>query len=185
VDGPLQVEARIDQNAQLSQQLTLWNQQGSRVRRGSLIVIPIGRALLYAKPIYLQAERSPMPQLRMVVLALQEQLGFGPTFDAAMTSLFGEGARQMGPSAVEGSGSALGMLEPGLGAGLAAPAPVGAGLAAGATVPPPGVQALIDQAVRDITDYQRLTAAGKLGEAGLRLESLKKTLDQLKSEKSK
>src|SRR5271167_3622314 len=70
VDGPLQIEARIDQNAQLSGQLTLWNQQGSHVRRGALLVIPIGRALLYAEPIYLQAERSPMPELRLVVLAL-------------------------------------------------------------------------------------------------------------------
>src|SRR5262249_35896972 len=61
VDGPLQVEARIDQNPQLSAQLSLWNQQGSHVRRGGLLVIPIGRALLYAEPIYLQAERSPMP----------------------------------------------------------------------------------------------------------------------------
>ena len=52
VDGPLQIEARIDQNAQLSGQLTLWNQQGSHVRRGALLVIPIGRALLYAEPIY-------------------------------------------------------------------------------------------------------------------------------------
>src|SRR5438876_5112264 len=57
VDGPLQIEARIDQNAQLSGQLTLWNQQGSHVRRGALLVIPSGRALLYAEPIYLQAER--------------------------------------------------------------------------------------------------------------------------------
>src|SRR4029077_16783987 len=73
VDGPLQIEARIDQNPQLSGQLTLWNQQGSRVRRGSLIVIPVGRALLYAEPIYLQAERSPMPELRIVVLALQDR----------------------------------------------------------------------------------------------------------------
>jgi uncharacterized membrane protein (UPF0182 family) len=64
VDGPLQVEARIDQNPQLSAQLSLWNQQGSKVLRGALIVIPIGRALLYAEPLYLQAERSPMPQLR-------------------------------------------------------------------------------------------------------------------------
>ncbi|HEU5335812.1 MAG TPA: UPF0182 family protein, partial [Terriglobales bacterium] len=55
VDGPLQIEARIDQNAQLSGQLTLWNQQGSHVRRGNLLVIPTGRALLYAEPIYLQA----------------------------------------------------------------------------------------------------------------------------------
>ena len=89
VDGPLQIEARIDQNAQLSGQLTLWNQQGSHVRRGSLLVIPSGRALLYAEPIYLQAERSPMPELRLVVLALQDRLAYGPTFEAALTSLFG------------------------------------------------------------------------------------------------
>src|SRR5436309_5518108 len=92
VDGPLQVEARIDQNAQLSGQLSLWNQQGSHVRRGSLIVIPVGRALLYAEAIYLQAERSPMPELRLVVLALQDRLAYAPTFEAAMTGLFGGGA---------------------------------------------------------------------------------------------
>src|SRR6201998_1007079 len=89
VDGPLQIEARIDQNAQLSGQLTLWNQQGSHVRRGTLLVIPCGHALLYAEPIYLQAERSPMPELRLVVLALQDRLAYGPTFDSAMRSLFG------------------------------------------------------------------------------------------------
>src|ERR1700685_3025822 len=89
VDGPLQIEARIDQNAQLSGQLTLWNQQGSHVRRGALLVIPTGRALLYAEPIYLQAERSPMPELRLVVLALQDRLAYGPTFDSAMRALFG------------------------------------------------------------------------------------------------
>jgi len=82
IDGPLQIEARIDQNAQLSGQLTLWNQQGSHVRRGSLIVIPIGRALLYAEPIYLQAEHSPMPELRLVVLAVQDRLAYGPTFES-------------------------------------------------------------------------------------------------------
>ena len=91
VDGPLQVEARIDQNAQLSGQLSLWNQQGSHVRRGGLLVIPVGRALLYAEPIYLQAERSPMPELRLVVLALQDRLAYGPTFEVAMAALFGNG----------------------------------------------------------------------------------------------
>jgi uncharacterized membrane protein (UPF0182 family) len=88
VDGPLQIEARIDQNAQLSGQLTLWNQQGSHERRGALLVIPCGRALLYAEPIYLQAERSPMPELRLVVLALQDRLAYGPTFELAMAALF-------------------------------------------------------------------------------------------------
>ena len=57
--------------------------------RGSLIVIPVGRALLYAEPIYLQAERSPMPELRLVVLALQDRLAYGPTFEAALAALFG------------------------------------------------------------------------------------------------
>jgi uncharacterized protein len=52
-------------------------------------VIPTGRALLYAEPIYLQAERSPMPELRLVVLALQDRLAYGPTFESAMASLFG------------------------------------------------------------------------------------------------
>ena len=95
VDGPLQIEARIDQNAQLSGQLSLWNQQGSRVRRGALIVIPVGRALLYAEAIYLQAERSPMPELRLVVLALQDRLAYGPTFESAMAGLFGGAASSL------------------------------------------------------------------------------------------
>src|ERR1700760_3776856 len=88
IDGPQQVEARIDQNAQLSGQLTLWNQQGSHVLRGSLLVIPSGKALLYAEPIYLRAQQSPMPELRLVVLALQDRLAYGPTFQAALASLY-------------------------------------------------------------------------------------------------
>jgi hypothetical protein len=162
VDGPLQVEARIDQNPQLSSQLTLWNQQGSRVRRGSLIVIPIGRALLFAKPIYLQAERSPMPQLRLVVLALQDQLGHGPTFEAAMASLFGEGAGRM--TTADGGGVSAGAVPaPGAGSGAGpAGAPPGSGAPSGAVALTPGAQALIDQAARDLADYQRLTAEGKL-----------------------
>ena len=99
IDGPLQIEARIDQNAQLSGQLTLWNQQGSHVRRGSLIVIPIGRALLYAEPIYLQANRSPMPELRLVVLAVQDRLAYGPTFESAMAALFGGAASTLSAQA--------------------------------------------------------------------------------------
>src|SRR5258707_6168614 len=99
VDGPLQIEARIDQNAQLSGQLTLWNQQGSHVRRGALLVIPTGRALLYAEPIYLQAERSPMPELRLVVLALQDRLAYRPTFESAMAALFGGAVSSMSPAA--------------------------------------------------------------------------------------
>src|SRR6202008_3357833 len=100
IDGPLQVEARIDQNAQLSGQLTLWNQQGSHVRRGALLVIPIGKALLYAEPIYLQAERSPMPELRLVVLALQDRRAYGPTFESALASLCGGAVSSMSSAPV-------------------------------------------------------------------------------------
>src|SRR5204863_8476909 len=97
IDGPLQIEARIDQNAQLSGQVTLWNQQGSRLIRGHLLVIPIGRSLMFVEPVYLQAERSPMPELRLVVLATQERLGYGQSFDEAMTNLFGEGVKTTAP----------------------------------------------------------------------------------------
>jgi uncharacterized membrane protein (UPF0182 family) len=165
VDGPLQIEARIDQNAQLSGQLTLWNQQGSHVRRGALLVIPIGKALLYAEPIYLQAERSPMPELRLVVLALQDRLAYGPTFESALASLFG--------------GSVSSLTATGAAPNQAAPAEVRkAGTSAGAQ-PAADLNALIAEAAKDLSDYQRLTADGKLGEAGQKLEELKRTLDKL------
>jgi hypothetical protein len=161
VDGPLQIEARIDQNAQLSGQLTLWNQQGSHVRRGTLLVIPCGQALLYAEPIYLQAERSPMPELRLVVLALQDRLAYGPTFESAMMSLFGGATSSMSVAA--------GAPEP----AQRAPA------ATAARQPATDLQTLITEAARNLADYQRLTAEGKLGEAGQKLEQLKRALDQL------
>jgi uncharacterized membrane protein (UPF0182 family) len=161
VDGPLQIEARIDQNAQLSGQLTLWNQQGSHVRRGALLVIPTGKALLYAEPIYLQAERSPMPELRLVVLAVQDRLAYGPTFESAMAALFG------------GAASSLSAAAPPAEAVRRTPA-------SGASAEPAtDLNALITEAAKDLADYQRLTAEGKLGEAGQKLEELKRTLDKL------
>ena len=161
VDGPLQIEARIDQNAQLSGQLTLWNQQGSHVRRGTLLVIPCGHALLYAEPIYLQAERSPMPELRLVVLALQDRLAYGPTFDSAMRALFG------GESSSLSGTTATGESDRGAAASVAV------------TKPMADVNALIAGAAKDLADYQRLTAEGKLAEAGQKLEQLKRKLDEL------
>jgi len=164
VDGPLQIEARIDQNAQLSGQLTLWNQQGSHVRRGALLVIPIGRALLYAEPIYLQAERSPMPELRLVVLALQDRLAYGPTFESALASLFGGSVSSLTATSTS---AALGSPETGRGA------------PASTALPAADLNALIAEAARDLADYQHLTAEGKLGEAGQKLEELKRVLDKL------
>src|SRR5450631_2338909 len=159
VDGPLQIEARIDQNAQLSGQLTLWNQQGSHVRRGALLVIPSGRALLYAEPIYLQAERSPMPELRLVVLALQDRLAYGSTFESALAALFGGGS------------SSLTAAEP---QKAATPAS-----STTASSPAADLNPTISEAAKDLADYQRLTAEGKLAEAGQKLEDLKRALDKL------
>jgi len=161
VDGPLQIEARIDQNAQLSGQLTLWNQQGSHVRRGTLLVIPVGRTLLYAEAIYLQAEHSPMPELRLVVLALQDKLAYAPTFESALAALFGN------------AGSTLEMSAP-------TPQPQSTTTATASTAAAPtNVNTLIKEASQDLSDYQRLTAAGKLGEAGQKLDQLKSVLDKL------
>jgi uncharacterized protein len=165
VDGPLQVEARIDQNAQLSGQLSLWNQQGSRVRRGTLLVIPCGKALIYAEPIYLQAERSPMPELRLVVLALQDRLAYGSTFEAALRSLFGGETSSLNSEAAPSQQQAN-SAQPG-----AAPTPSN------------DFNALIQGAAKDLEDYQRLTAQGKLGEAGQKLEQLKSKLNALNAKR--
>lgn len=164
VDGPLQIEARIDQNPQLSAQLSLWNQQGSRVRRGSLIVIPIGRALLYAEPIYLQAQHSPMPELRLVVLAVQERLAYGPTFESALAALLGSAAPTL-PSALPTS--------PAASAQTSSPQTTPSAPATG------DVDTLVAEAAQNLAEYQRLTAEGRLGEAGQRLEAVKRTLEQL------
>jgi len=168
IDGPLQIEARIDQNAQLSSQFTLWNQQGSHVLRGHLLVIPIGKSLLYVEPVYLKAESSPMPELRLVILAIQDRLGYGKTFDEAMTNLFGE----TGPPAEQKPGQQP--AKPG-----ETPARLEAPPGASPT-PQQDVQQLINKAVQELEDYQRLTSQGKLGEAGQKLEQHKRTMEELK-----
>jgi uncharacterized protein len=157
VDGPLQVEARIDQNADISGQLTLWNQQGSHVRRGNLLVIPSGHALLYAEPIYLQAEHSPMPELRLVVLALQHRLAYGPTYEAALNALFAGGTSSL--TATDTDQSQVDT--------------------SATPTPSTDLHGLIAQAARDLEDYQQLTADGKLGKAGEKLDELKSVINKL------
>lgn len=175
VDGPSQIEARIDQNAQISGQLTLWNQQGSHVHRGNLLVIPTGSALLYAESIYLQADRSPMPELRLVVLALQDRLAYGVTFEAALSSLFNGVESSMTQTSQPGSAPA--MMDP---------APAQANLnTEPSNTPNRNRDAEIQQAAQDLEDYERLTAQGKLGQAGEKLQALKAHLDHLSGGKSR
>jgi uncharacterized membrane protein (UPF0182 family) len=91
VYGPFQVETRIDQDPGIAAQLTLWNQSGTRVIRGNLLVIPIGNANLYVEPIYLQAAQGPLPELKRVVVATGNRIAMEPTLEAALVRLF-EGA---------------------------------------------------------------------------------------------
>jgi len=88
--GPSQIEARIDQTPEISQQLSLWDQQGSRVIRGNLLVIPIEQSILYIEPIYLRAEQGELPQLKRVVVAHGDNLVMRPTLESAISAVFGE-----------------------------------------------------------------------------------------------
>ena len=157
VDGPLQIQARIDQDPQLSSQLTLWNQQGSTVIRGNLLVIPLEDTLLFIEPIYLQAERSPMPELRLVVLATQDRLAYAPRFPEALAQLL-EG-RAPPTSTV----AAASQTQP--------------------VVAPPAraadIHSLVDRANQALADYRRLTSEGRLGDAGSKLDELKRVLEEM------
>jgi uncharacterized membrane protein (UPF0182 family) len=87
--GPLQIEARIDQDPTISAQLSLWNQRGSRVIRGNLLVIPVAESLIYFEPIYLQAETGQIPELKRVVVAFGDRVAMEETLDRALTAVFG------------------------------------------------------------------------------------------------
>jgi len=88
--GPLQIEAKIDQDSEISQQLTLWSQQGSRVTRGNLLTIPIQNSLLYIEPLYIQAEKGQLPELKRVLVSDGERVVMEQNLDKAFESLFGK-----------------------------------------------------------------------------------------------
>jgi len=119
----------------------------------------MGRSLLFVEPVYLQSESSPMPELRLVVLATQEKLAYGQTFAEAMNSLFGEAAKAPEQAAApEGEGQE----------------------AAPSATPSQDLQQLVNRAIQEFDDYQRLTSQGKLGEAGQKLEQHKRTLEEIR-----
>jgi uncharacterized membrane protein (UPF0182 family) len=89
VFGPAQIEARIDQNPGISQQITLWDQAGSEVIRGNLLMIPIGQSFLFVEPIYLQADTSRLPELVRVVVANGNAIAMEQTFDRALDVVLG------------------------------------------------------------------------------------------------
>jgi uncharacterized membrane protein (UPF0182 family) len=107
VFGPRQVEARIDQDAFISQQLSLWSQAGSQVIRGGLLAIPIEESLLYVQPLYLAAERGRLPELKRVIVAYGNRIAMDETLEASLQQLFGASSTAAGaPPAAAGQPAA-------------------------------------------------------------------------------
>jgi uncharacterized membrane protein (UPF0182 family) len=88
VYGPRQIEARIDQDTQISQQFTLWSQAGSKVIRGDLLVIPIQESLLYVEPVYLRAEQGELPELKRVILSYGKAVVMEETLEKSLAAIF-------------------------------------------------------------------------------------------------
>jgi uncharacterized membrane protein (UPF0182 family) len=112
--GPFQIETRVDQDPVISQQFALWNQAGTQVIRGNLLVIPLGQSNLYVEPIYLQATASPLPELRRVVLAMGNSVVMEPTLQDSLARLFGAAAGPPGAPAAAPNAGAPGAAQPGI-----------------------------------------------------------------------
>jgi uncharacterized membrane protein (UPF0182 family) len=170
VNGPAQIRARINQDSQLSQLMTLWSQKGSELLRGNLLVIPIADSLLYVEPFYLQSSdgTSKLPELRQVAVASQDQLKAGKTFDEALSLLVpGATPRQTAPA------GQVAQAEPPTPSKQPTPSQPPAQVSSSDS------ERLTKQAQQLLSDYERLTAEGKHREAGEKLDQLKQTLGEL------
>jgi hypothetical protein len=166
--GPMQIEARIDQDPVISEQITLWSQKGSNVIRGNLLVIPLGNSVLYVEPLFLQAQQSQLPELTRVIATYGTSIVMEPTLEEAMLELIRQTA---------GTAAALEVAEEiGLADG-AARVPGTPGPAPG-EVPDAGLVAEANAA------YDRAIAAQRAGDwaaYGEALEELGRILDQLRA----
>jgi len=152
--GPMQIEARINQDQNISKDLTLWNQQGSQVLRGQMLVLPVEDTFLYVKPIYIQANEARMPQLKKVVLAVGNDLIYRDTYEEALASLGGLGA-------------------------VPVPAPAGAKPVAGAPAAATGgaqPDKRLDEIRERLRRYRELIAQGKFVDAGKEMEAVEELL---------
>ncbi|HXX40388.1 MAG TPA: UPF0182 family protein [bacterium] len=107
VFGPMQIEARINQDPTISAALTLWSQQGSHVIRGDLLVVPIADSVLYIEPLYLQAEGSALPELKRVIVIYRSQVVMEPTLNEALDRIFGAPSVRQPPASSPGGPQAL------------------------------------------------------------------------------
>jgi uncharacterized protein len=170
VFGPRQVVARINQDQVISPQITLWNQQGSQVIQGTLLVIPVEESLIYIRPLYLRSAGGRIPELKRVIVAYQNQIVMDTTLEAALDRLFGAGAAAglrrasdaPAPAPIAGEG--------------AAPAPEQAAPAAGGASPAPELRALAAEAR---AAYQRALDAQRQGNWAAYGEEIKRLGDVL------
>jgi len=175
VYGPKQIANRINQDTEISRQLTLWDQRGSEVVRGELLVIPIEESLIYVQPIYLRAEGGSIPELKRVVVAHENKVVMAETLDEGLNVLFGSGAAAQARSTAQDSLSTLGEQPSVTGAGIA-PSAAQAG--------PSGATAQLLQDAQ--AHYDRALAAQRAGnwtEYGREIEQLGATLRLLKAGK--
>lgn len=168
--GPMQIEARINQEQNISKDLTLWNQQGSQVIHGQTLVLPIENSFLYVDPIYIQAAQASMPQLKKVALAMGDRLAYADTYEEALTELISDVG---GNSAGIPQNGSTGPSEP---QPLLPRADSGAAGLAGA----PGSDAARTlQEIRDhLQRYRDLSAQGKWAEAGKELEIIQQLVNK-------
>ena len=199
VFGPRQVVARINQDQVISPQITLWNQQGSEVIQGTLMVIPIEESLLYVRPLYLRAQQGRIPELTRVIVAYQNSIVMDRSLDAALARLFSPEAvraRRAQPqdaavitadATVPAAGAAPG--EPGAAgatgappASSATPGPVAPLPAAIAALPAPQLAAEAQATYQRAIEAQRAGDWAKygaeIGRLGQILELLAKTRTQ-------
>jgi hypothetical protein len=154
IPGPLQVEALINQDQNISKDLTLWNQQGSQVLRSQILTLPIDQTFLYVAPIYIQAAQARMPQLKKVALVRGSTLIYADTYEQALAQL----------QAVQG-GKQVPVLTPS--APAASPQATQVTSAA-----PPSADPRIDNIRSHLQRYRELAAQGKWADAGKELEAV-------------
>ncbi len=153
--GPMQIAASINQDQNISKDLTLWNQQGSTVLRGQMLVLPVENTFLYVEPIYLQATEARMPQLKKIVLALGNRLIYADNYEAALAQLGGGTT-----PAANTQGTSLSGLETPSNTGQAAPTP----------------SATLISVRNHLERYRQLQGQGKWAEAGKELEAMEAEL---------
>ena len=101
VYGPMQVEAQIDQNTEISKEFSLWDSSGSKYSRGNMFVVPIEDSLLYIEPVYLEATNSSIPEVKRVIVVYGDSIAYEPTLAEALNALFGEGSAHESPGSDE------------------------------------------------------------------------------------